>query len=150
MSFGFSVGDFIAAAHLAHSLYKDLYLIARKAPEEISTLLAEIGILSKSIDWLVAEIQNSDSTLARSGKERVQLVNDVVKQTKLTLDDLDHLAKKHDFRAKPMDRAKMKKIWDKIKYAREKSSVDGLKARIHHHNGLINLLLTAAGKYEYL
>jgi hypothetical protein len=35
MSFGFSVGDFIAVGSLAHKLYEDIYLVAPGAPEEL-------------------------------------------------------------------------------------------------------------------
>ena len=79
MSFGFSVGDFLAAAQLAHYLYKDLYLVALIAPVEISMLMAEVGILSKSIDWIVEETQTPTSTISRSGKDRVLLVNDILR-----------------------------------------------------------------------
>jgi hypothetical protein len=47
MSFGFAVGDSIAVGQLAQSLYKDVYLVARGAPEEVRLLVSEVAILSK-------------------------------------------------------------------------------------------------------
>src|SRR5436190_2590798 len=44
----------------------------------------------------------------------------------------------------------MKRAWDKLMWATEESSVDALRAKVAYHNGVMNLLLTSAGKYDYL
>jgi hypothetical protein len=146
MNFGFSVGDFIAISSLAHSLYRDIYLVARGAPEEVHVLMGEIAVLSQSIDLLIRETEDPDSILVRAGESRVKLVNNVVMQTSLTLKDLEAFAKKYDFGAKTGERPKFKRVWDKVKFAREKSSIDALRTKVQYHNGIMNLLLTSVGK----
>ena len=79
MSFGFAVGDFIAVGQLAQSLYKDVYLVARGAPEEVRLLMSEIAILSHSIDLLIEEVKSPTSTLILAGESRVNMVNEVKK-----------------------------------------------------------------------
>jgi hypothetical protein len=76
MSFGFSVGDFIAVASLAHQLYNDVYLVARGAPDELQLLNSEIGVLALSIDLLIQEIKDKDSTLVRAGESRMRMVGE--------------------------------------------------------------------------
>ena len=43
MSFGFSVGDFIAAGLLAERLYKEIYLVARHASQELQQVQNEVA-----------------------------------------------------------------------------------------------------------
>jgi hypothetical protein len=147
MSFGFALSDFIAVGQLAQSLYKDVYLVARGAPEEVRLLMSEIAILSQSIDLLIEEVKSPTSTLIRAGESRVNMVNEVMKQANATLKDLEKFAKKYDFGDKEGGRAKLKRTWDKLKFAREKSTIDELRTKVQYHNGAMNLLLTAAGKY---
>jgi hypothetical protein len=85
MSFGFSIGDFIAVGSLAHQLYKDIYLVARGAPEELQILKSEIGVLSLSIDMLAQEVRNENSTLVRAGESRMRMVGDILKQANATV-----------------------------------------------------------------
>jgi len=146
MSFGFGIGDFIAIGQLAHSLYKDVYLIARGAPEEIRVLMGEIAILSQSIDLLIQELENPDSILIRAGETRVTMVNQVMMQAKGTLHELESFAKKHDFNVGAGEKPRYKRVWDKVKFAREKSSVDALRLKVQYHNGNMNLLLTSVAR----
>ena len=63
MSFGFSVGDFLAVAELAWTLYHKCYKVARGAPEEFRLLLGEISNLSNSLRILNDEVHDPDSVL---------------------------------------------------------------------------------------
>ena len=94
MSFGFSIGDFLGAAQLAHQLYKNIYLVARDAPQELQQLQHEIGILALSLDLLVDEIKNDQSPLVLAGESRQRMVNEVLKQSNATLKDLEIFAQK--------------------------------------------------------
>jgi hypothetical protein len=144
MSFGFSVGDFIAVASLAHQLYNDVYLVARGAPDELQLLNSEIGVLALSIDLLIQEIKDKDSTLVRAGESRMRMVGEVMKAANATLKDLELFAKKYDFNSSTA--RKGKRIWDRVKFATEVKSIDALRARVTVHNTRMNLLLTSAGK----
>jgi hypothetical protein len=79
MSFGFSVGDFIEITSLAHQLYNDVYLVARGAPDELQLLNNEIGVLALSLDLLIQEVKDRDSTLVRAGESRLRMVGEVMK-----------------------------------------------------------------------
>ena len=59
---------------------------------------------------------------------------------------LEKFAKEYDFGPRAGEKAKYKRIWDRVKFAKEKSSVDALRMKVQYHNGTINLLLTSAGK----
>ncbi|MCJ1391760.1 hypothetical protein MMC18_004625 [Xylographa bjoerkii] len=95
MSFGFSIGDFIAVGTVARELYRNIYLVARGAPEELQSLMTEIGALSQSIDFLVDEIKDPGSILVSAGESRRQTINDLMQAIKLSLDDMEKLAAKH-------------------------------------------------------
>ncbi|KAE9379962.1 hypothetical protein N431DRAFT_289254, partial [Stipitochalara longipes BDJ] len=149
MSFGFSVGDFITAAELAERLYKEIYLVARHASQELLQLQSEVATLKMSISLLVAEIENKNTVLARSGKERVDTVNAVIGETMKTLLDLEKFSKSFN----PAQRkagaiGKFKLAWDKTKFGQEMPKVDALRARLQYQNGIISLLLVSAGKHR--
>jgi hypothetical protein len=144
MSFGFSVGDFVAVASLAHQLYNDIYLVARGAPEELQLLNSDIGVLALSIDLLIQEVKDGDSTLMRAGEIRMRMVGELMKAANATLKDLELFAKRYDFNSSSA--RKGKRIWDRVKFATEVRSIDALRARITMHNTRMNLLLTSAGK----
>src|SRR6266536_4679523 len=146
MSFGFGVGDFVAVASLAHQLYNDVDLVARGAPEELQLLNSEIGVLALSIDLLIQEVKDENSTLVRAGESRKRMLEEVMKAVNATLKDLEAFAKKYDF-VGPTVKGKGRRIWDRVKFATEMKSVDALRAKITRHNTTMNLLLTSAGKY---
>ncbi|TAQ88444.1 hypothetical protein B7494_g3230 [Chlorociboria aeruginascens] len=146
MSFGFSIGDFIAISELASRLYKDIYLVARRAPQELVQLQNEVATLSMSIDLLVAEVQDGNSTLARSGKDRVEIVNSVLRDTNKTLLELEKLCTTFNLgNRKPSVLGKIVSTWEKARFAKDLPKVDALRARLQYENGTINLLLVSAG-----
>ncbi|MCJ1384048.1 hypothetical protein MMC17_007164 [Xylographa soralifera] len=147
MSFGISISDFIAVGTVARELYRDIYLVARGAPEELQSLMTEIGALSQLIDFLVDEIKDPGSILVSAGEHRCQTVNDMMKAIRLTLDDMEKLAAKHQLINKSAQRSKLKRGWDKVKWASDLPSVNSLRSRISYQNGVLSLLLTLAKKY---
>jgi hypothetical protein len=144
MSFGFSVGDFVGVASLAHQLYNDIYLVARGAPEELQLLNSDIGFLALSIDLLIQQVKDKDSTLVQAGQSRMRMVGEVMKAANATLKDLELFANRYNFNSSSA--RKGKKIWDRVKFATEVKSIAALRTRIETHNARMNLLLTSAGK----
>jgi hypothetical protein len=145
MSFGFSIGDFIAVSSLAHRLFKDIYLVARDAPEELQQLNSEISVLLLSIDMLIQEVKDENSTLVRAGENKMRMANLLMKQSNATLKDLEAFAKKYDFN-QVIRKDRGRRIWDRVKFSTDFKSVASLRAKITQHNVAINLLLTSAGK----
>jgi hypothetical protein len=70
MSLGF--GDFLAAGQLARSLYKDIYKVARHAPEEVQILGKELAIFSQSIELLTAEAADDESILKKPARSELR------------------------------------------------------------------------------
>ena|ERR1700722_3700479 len=145
MSFGFSVGDCIAVSSLAHQLYKDIYLVARGAPEELQLLKSEIGTLSLSIQLLIEELNDENSTLGQAGETKTRMAKLVMERAKATLKDLKAFAKKYDFN-QVTRKGRGRRIWDKVKFSTDLRSVALLRAKITQHEVAINLILTSAGK----
>ena len=91
MSFGFGIGDFIATAQLARKLYRDIYVVATNAPEELQRLQNEISNLALSIELLVEELRNGQSTLASFLVEqnRQKMLDKLLKESNATLTELE-------------------------------------------------------------
>ncbi|KAI9772340.1 MAG: hypothetical protein M1840_001089 [Geoglossum simile] len=142
MSYGFAVGDFVATGQLAWALYRDCYTVARGAPQEFQLLLGEITALSGSLKILQEEVDNPDSILRRSGEDRVRMVNEMVSRVNVTLRELQKVATKYTILG---NGSKGKRIWQKLKWSVEFSSIDSLRNKLIYHNGVMNLLLTSVG-----
>ena len=145
MSFGFSVGDFIAVAQLARQLYTDIYRIARNAPQEIETLNKDVGELALTVEILVMDIKNPTSILAQSGDHRIESVNNVITETKVTLEELRKLLQKFEFDEDKKSR--LGRVWARANFATEKAFIDKMRTKVQQHNARMTLLLTSAGKY---
>jgi hypothetical protein len=137
MSFGFSVGDFIAAGQLAWTLYRDYYRVARVAPAEVGLLRGEIGTLSNAIQILQEEVDDEESVLRRSGEDRIRMVNEMMERVADTLKELDKVSKKYDKLLEYKDKAKSKgklsqlKEWrDKFKFSVDAPDLDALRNRV--------------------
>lgn len=127
MSFGFAVGDFIAVGQLAWTLYRECYTVAKGAPQEFHLLLGEISTLSSSLRILQEEVINPESILCRAGEDRVRMVSEMVLRVKVTLEELQKVAKKH--RALE-EGSKRKIIWEKFKWSVESKSIDSLRSKV--------------------
>lgn len=146
MSFGISIGEFIAVGQLAERLYKDVCLV-RHASQELLALQSEVATSNMSINLLIADIKDKTSTLARSGEERVNVVNGVLAETKKTLLELEKFSQ--NFRGDQRNAGafgKVKSVLSKAKFVGELSKIDALRARLQHQNGNLNLLLMCDGK----
>ncbi|KAK3712152.1 hypothetical protein LTR37_009243 [Vermiconidia calcicola] len=146
MSLGFSISDFITVGELAHRLWKDVYMVARKAPAEVRELTKELNALDGAIKLLTDEAQNSESVLVTSGQGRVDMINQMMSATKETLIKLEVYAKKHGLLAQPSpQRSKIQRGMDRVKYAKDAGSIQDLRAKISYHCNILQLLLTSIG-----
>jgi hypothetical protein len=144
MSFGFSFGDFVAALKVAKALYKDIYLVGCAAPKELQLLRDDVGLLSQSILLLIDEVNNPKSTLICGGPIRVEMVNSLMSRILETLHELQSIKTKH-FRLDEMNRSKIKRIWDKTRWALDVPPIESLRAKVQVNNGFLSLLLTSVG-----
>ena len=132
MSFGFAIGDFIAAAELARRLWTEVCMAARAAPEELKSLSAELSVLSQSIGLLVEQAGNSESILVRAGEDRVLLVNTMVSAANETLLKLEAFAKKHRLVGNET-RSKFRRGFDKLRYTSDASTINSLRSKVLLH-----------------
>jgi hypothetical protein len=140
MSFGFAIGDFIAAGQLAWTLYQNCYKVARGAPKEFQLLIGEISSLSNSLKILHQEAIDPESLLVRAGADRVRMVNDMVLRISITLEKLQEVATKYELLGTD---SKGKQIWRKLKWSVEFASVDSLR------NKVSNLFVCFARNFKY-
>ena len=124
MSFGFSVGDFVAVGELAWKLYQNCYKVARGAPKEFQLLLGEISTLHNSLQILREEALDPNSVLVRAGEDRVRMVKEMVSRIDITLKKLQKLATKYELLAPG---SKGKQIWARFKWSVEFTTVDSLR-----------------------
>ena len=149
MSFSVSISHFVDTAKLARHLYRDIYQVARHAPREIQKLGEDLAVLAQSVDFLVEQCGDPDSTLSRAGEDRVETANRIMEMTRTTLTELEEMMKKHQIGSTPSSTGRAKKatsvIWSRVKYALDAPAVGRLGNRIQHHNSQLNLILTSAG-----
>ena len=128
MSFGISVGDFLAASHLALTLYRQCYLVARDAPQEFQLLVAELATLSTTLRLLQDEVVDENSVLVKSGEDRLRM-KEMINRVDGTLKQLEKFSEKY---AKLLDpgRSKVRKVWDKVKWSAEMADIDGLRNKV--------------------
>jgi hypothetical protein len=130
MSFGFSVGDFIAAGELAWKLYRDYYRVARVAPQELEVLRKEILVLHSAITILQEEVQDDQSVLRRSGEDRVRVVNEMMSRVADTLKELESVSKRYQKLLSDKSRPKWKQIRDKVGFAFDAPDLDALRNKV--------------------
>ena len=124
-----ALGDIIAVGQLAFTLYRQCYLVARGAPQDFQSLLADLTTLSSSIQLLQEEIKNEDSVLVRSGEARLRMMKDMIKRVEETLLELQKFATNY---SKLLDtsRSKTRRVWDRIKWSKDLADIDDLRNKV--------------------
>jgi hypothetical protein len=117
----------LAKQVLAWTLYKDCYMVTRRAPQEFQPLLKEIQTLSGSLNILQEEIKDIDSILMLVGEDRVRMVKELVSRVHVTLKGLQKLANKYKILGSG---SKRKQIWAKLTWSMEFSSIDSMRSKV--------------------
>jgi len=127
MSFGFAVGDFVAVGQLAFTLYRDCFMVAKGAPQELQALKGELSNLHNTLKILEEEAKNPQSILIEAGEDRVRMVKEMVSGINVTLKQLERVAARYGILG---DGSKGRKIWVKFKWSVDFSSVDSLRNKV--------------------
>jgi hypothetical protein len=127
MSAGLAIGEFIAVGQLAFRLYRDCFMVAKGAPQEFQVLKGELSNLNNTLKILEEEVKNSESILLEAGEDRVRMVKEMVSGINVTLKKLEKVAAQYGILG---DGSKGKKIWMKIKWSANLSSVDSLRNKV--------------------
>jgi hypothetical protein len=129
MSFGFSIGDFIAAGELAFRVYQTVYMVAKNAPEAVKKLRDELAILSGAISILKGEVETPNSLVNNAGEMRKNMVTELIKNILSTLVELEGLLRKHTGISSE-ESSKPRQIWARVKWTKEAPSVTTLLAKV--------------------
>lgn len=102
MSFGYSVGDFIAVGHLAWSVYKS----CKEAPESFGNISVEV----LSLHAVLKEVEEllEDQPLSASKKNSLATITSGCQDV---LKDLQRLTKKYESLG-----TKSKRTWDRMRW----------------------------------
>ncbi|PQE05385.1 hypothetical protein CJF31_00011154 [Rutstroemia sp. NJR-2017a BVV2] len=129
MSFGFSVGDFIAVIELANKVRKAFV----DAPSQFKAISDEVRSLS--IILLDVEVVLSDRKLRNEQEAQLKQIEggcrDVLDQLEHTLDEYNELKSDHGGVSK-----RTKRIWKRLKW--EPEDIKQLRSRISTNIGLLN------------
>lgn len=135
--FGFSSGDFMGAALVAYNLWKHCYKVAQHAPQEFKLLVTDINTLSQSLRFLGEENDDPNSTLRRSGEERVRTMNVMLESIRGTLSELQKIAEKYE-KLGDLSRGTLKLAWSKFTWSIDASDLDALRNKVN--TSVLNLV----------
>ncbi|RPA79535.1 hypothetical protein BJ508DRAFT_211068 [Ascobolus immersus RN42] len=125
-----SLGDFIAAADLARRLYKDLYQVARRAPQELKELQLEINNLKSAIEIMEEELVNPKSILRQSGDSRTKLLESIAQEIRELLEELHGVWKKYNDHYAEAGKSKLKDLMAGIGLARKLPELNRYRAKV--------------------
>jgi hypothetical protein len=130
MSFGYSVGDFIAIGQLIWSVYK----ACKGAPGEFQELSRELSTLYTILHELEDDAKTPTSLLNRHGPGRKLELDTLIGNLSTTLKQVEDIVKRYHSLGRDQ-----KKTWDRVKFA-TKDMVD-LRSKLQFHINGINLFI---------
>ncbi|KAH6676513.1 hypothetical protein B0J14DRAFT_585698 [Halenospora varia] len=139
MSFGFSVGDFIAVGKIVLKLYND----CQNAPREFQEINGELSSIHTVLFGLAEQARDPTSLLLRRGGDRGSEWIQIRKNLESTLSELQDLVRRYQ----TMGRS----AWRRVKLGSE--NLNGLRSKLDFHLSVINtfvgsLSLSALGRME--
>lgn len=132
MSFGYSVGDFIAAGQLTWAVYR----ACKDAPGEFQELARELSTLHTIFHELEDEAKSPTSLLNRRGVGRKAELDGLMDNLNGVLGEIEDIVKR--YRSLGRDQ---KKTWHRVGFANE--DLAGLRAKLSIHISSINLFIGA-------
>ncbi|KAI4919451.1 hypothetical protein J4E90_001585 [Alternaria incomplexa] len=157
MSFGFSIGDIILLSQLAYDLYATVSSGRKAASRDLKELEEVLFSLKCALDHLK---QASSGVLARpgfqhGGSELKEKLDVMIGSCASTLQELDSVTKKYrdveiqankgKTKLRTLDDVKksMKVNWQRVRWDREKQSLQQYREKLKSHTDAINLMLTS-------
>jgi hypothetical protein len=144
MSFGCSVGDFIAVMNLAWTLHQDCYKVLKDCPQEIKDLSRDLATVYGVLKHIQEDLESSDSSIKAHGEERIKLLQTMVTNLDTTLTDLQKLVL--GFRILAVDARKRDQLLLKFKWLVGQRKVGKIHQDLVFHISSFNLILASMGK----
>ncbi|KAN0101440.1 hypothetical protein V8E51_011950 [Hyaloscypha variabilis] len=132
MSFGYSVGDFVAIGQLAWTVYKS----CKGAPGEFQELARELSSLHTILHELEDDAKTPTSLLNRRGAERKPELEVLLANLSTTLNQVDDIVKRYHSLGRDQ-----KKTWDRVKFATK--DLADLRSKLQLHITGINLFISS-------
>jgi hypothetical protein len=134
MASGPGIDSFVEVGKLCWKLYSQVYKVSRDAPEELRGLSQELGNLHNTIQLLVGELEDPDSSLSQSGDVRISTVRRIILQSEETLKKMQRLSERYVELQTPADardkRRVLRILWDQLKYSRELHNINDLRSKV--------------------
>ena len=131
-NFGVSIGDFVTLGTLAWNLYR----FCKTASAEFEEVAREVISLHTAIKELEDDAGRPRSLLKEASISKKQELDQLVKNTKSVLQQLDKLVTKYQSLS-----TKHRKKWDIFKFGQE--GLMEIRSKIVFHTSAINLFLTS-------
>jgi hypothetical protein len=132
MSFGFSVGDFIAIGQLTWTVYR----ACKGAPGEFQELSRELSTLHTILHELEDEAKSPNSLLNRRGSGRKSEFDVLQQNLSIVLKQIEDIVNRYHSLGRDQ-----KRTWDRVKYATE--DLTNLRAKLSFHINGISLFVAS-------
>ena len=132
MSFGFSVGDFVAAGNHAWSLYRQ----CKGASAEFQEASNEVISLETCIREPTAEAENNESILNCAGRGRKQELDTIMRGCTEVLFQFENLLTRYRFLG-----MENKRTWDRARFSSD--DVQAYRNKLLFHTSSLTLFLTS-------
>jgi hypothetical protein len=132
MSFGFSIGDFVAVGQLTWTVYRS----CKGAPGEFQELSRELSSLHTILHELEDEAKSPSSLLNRRGTARKPELDILVNNLLEVLRQIEDIVKRYHNLGRYQ-----KRTWDRVKFATE--DLAALRAKLSFHVNSIELFIAS-------
>ena len=136
MSFGYSVGDFLACLKLAKSVYD----ACKDGPKEYKAIVGEVKCMSYILDRLHEDARDSQSLINRKGSVRKSELLHIIKNCEATLKEVEAITNDRSSLRKDSGR-KIRRVWDA--YHVGSADLDSLRGRLTFNTSVINAFLSS-------
>ena len=144
MSFGFSIGDFIAVTNLAWKLHQDCYKVLQDCPQEIRDLSRDLATVYGVLRHIQEDLDSSGSSIKAHGEGRAKLLQAMVANLDKTLKNLQQLVS--SFQHLALDSRRRDQFLSKLKYLVCQKKISRIHQEISFHISSFNLMLASIGK----
>jgi hypothetical protein len=131
MSFGYSVGDFVAIGNLTWTIYR----ACKDAPGEFQELARELGTLHTILHELEDEAKRPTSLLNRRGSSRKAELDTLLRNSSNVLKQIEDIVDRYHSLGRDQRRT-----WDRVKFATE--DLVALRTKLSFHINGINLFIS--------
>jgi hypothetical protein len=147
MSFGFSIGDFVALIQLAHRTYRN----CQKAGDEYVEIAREIRSLHSVLKILHAESKSSKSVVFKQDPGSAAELLSTIRGCRSVLDEIDITLMKYkdlDLNNGAASTSAAKKLWHKIRFGSKVEELGVIRGKlIAHTSTLLDMMqLKATGQ----